>query len=231
MSLMPRTIVLIPGYMLNEMLWHEFETYLPANCIVHHASVTGGLTLHDIAQHMSTCLPDKFTLIGFSLGGYIARQFAADFSDRVESLVLIASSLREDTPLEAESKRQSVQSLSPATFKGLSSNAIARSLHPLNASDRDMISTIQQMGRCLGFEAFITQSTLTRQGIPSATIGCPTLVIASEDDAIRSMQEAEELVDAIPGASLRTIKDCGHMIPLEQPEALARTITEWISVG
>ena len=55
MSLMPRTIVLIPGYMLNEMLWHEFETYLPANCIVHHASVTGGLTLHDIAQHMSTC--------------------------------------------------------------------------------------------------------------------------------------------------------------------------------
>lgn len=61
-----------------------------------------------------------------------------------------------------------------------------------------MISTIQQMGRCLGFEAFIPQSTLTRQGIPSATIGCPTLVIASEDDAIRSMQEAEELVDAIP---------------------------------
>lgn len=231
MSLTPRTIVLIPGYMLNEMLWREFETYLPANCIVHHASVTGGRTLHDIAQHMSTCLPDKFTLIGFSLGGYIARQFAADFPDRVESLVLIASSLREDTPLEAESKRQSVQSLSPATFKGLSSHAIARSLHPLNASDRDMISTIQQMGRCLGFEAFITQSTLTRQGIPSATIGCPTLVIASEDDAIRSMQEAEELVNAIPDASLRTVKDCGHMIPLEQPEALARTITEWISVG
>ncbi|EBU9230703.1 alpha/beta hydrolase [Salmonella enterica subsp. enterica serovar Ndolo] len=230
MSLTPRTIVLIPGYMLNEMLWREFETYLPANCIVHHASVTGGRNLHDIAQHMSTCLPDKFTLIGFSLGGYIARQFAADFPDRVESLVLIASSLREDTPSEVESKRQSVQSLSPATFKGLSSHAIARSLHPLNASDRDMISTIQQMGRCLGFEAFITQSTLIRQGIPSATIGCPTLVIASEDDAIRSMQEAEELVDAIPDASLRAIKDCGHMIPLEQPEALAITITEWISV-
>ncbi|MCS5805077.1 alpha/beta hydrolase [Klebsiella pneumoniae subsp. pneumoniae] len=91
-----------------------------------------------------------------------------------------------------------------------------------------MISAIQKMGCSLGFEAFITQSSLSRQGIPSATIRCPTLVIASEDDAIRSMKEAEELVEAIPYASLRIILDCGHMIPLERPRELARIIVEWI---
>jgi hypothetical protein len=46
--------------MLNEMLWHEFETYLPSNCIVHHASITEGRTIHDVAQHMITLLPEKF---------------------------------------------------------------------------------------------------------------------------------------------------------------------------
>ncbi|MGG6631802.1 UNVERIFIED_CONTAM: alpha/beta hydrolase [Enterobacter cloacae] len=116
MSLKPRKIVLIPGFMLNEMLWHEFETYLPSNCIVHHAAVTEGRTIHDVVQHLITLLPEKFSLIGFSMGGYIARQLAAEFPERVESLVLIASSLREDTPLEAEAKRKSVQSLSPTTF-------------------------------------------------------------------------------------------------------------------
>ena len=150
MSVKSRTIVLIPGFMLNEMLWHEFETYLASNCRVHHASVTEGSTIHDIALHMITLLPEKFSLIGFSLGGYIARQLAADFPERVESLVLIASSLGEDTPFEVESKRQSVQSLSPTTFKGLSSKSIARSLHPRNASNQDMISAIQKMGCCLG---------------------------------------------------------------------------------
>ncbi|EMO7789779.1 alpha/beta fold hydrolase [Citrobacter freundii] len=229
MSLKPRTIVLIPGFMLNEMLWHEFETYLPSNCIVHHAPVTEGQTIRDVARYLITLLPEKFSLIGFSMGGYIARQLAAEFPERVESLVLIASSLREDTPLEAEAKRQSVQSLPPTTFKGLSSYAIARSLHPLNASNQDMISAIQKMGCSLGFEAFIMQSSLSRQGIPSsATICCPTLIIASEDDAIRSMKEAEELVEAIPYASLRIIRGCGHMIPLEQPGELARIIAEWI---
>ncbi len=33
------------------------------------------------------------------------------------------------------------------------------------------------------------------------------------------MKEAEELVEAIPYASLRIILDCGHMIPLEQPRS------------
>jgi pimeloyl-ACP methyl ester carboxylesterase len=42
------------------------------------------------------------------------------------------------------------------------------------------------------------------------------------------MKEAEELVEAIPYASLRIILDCGHMIPLEQPRELARIIVEWI---
>lgn len=229
MNLKPRKIVLIPGYMLDEMLWHEFETYLPSNVIVYHAALAGGRTISDIAQHMSTYLPDQFTLIGFSLGGYIARQFATDFPDRVESLVLIASSLREDTPSQAESKRKSLQSSSPKTFKGLSNPAVARSLHASNASDLDMISNIQQMGCRLGFAAFMNQTTLPRQGIPAATLCCPTLVIASADDNIRSMEEAEELAEVIPFASLRIISGSGHMLPLEQPQELARVITAWLA--
>lgn len=229
MSVKQQAIVLIPGYMLNEMLWREFETFLPPDCTVHHAAIAGGRTIPAIARHLITRLPEKFTLIGFSLGGYIARQLAAEFPERVESLVLVASSLREDTPAEAESKRQSVQLLSPATFKGLSSHAIAKSLHPVNAPNQEMISAIRKMGNDLGFETFALQSCLPRQGIPAATLRCPTLVIASEDDALRSVAEAAELVQAIPRASLRIMQDCGHMIPLEQPEALARKIAEWVA--
>ena len=228
MNIKPRTIVLVPGYMLDENLWSRFETYLPPHFKVHYASLNGGQTIRDIARHMSTYLPGKFTLIGFSLDGYIARQFAADFPERVESLVLIASSLREDTPRQVESKRQSIQSLSSRTFKGLSNHAIARSLHPRNASNLDMISNIQQMGCRLGFEAFVTQSSLLRQDIPAATLCCRTLVIASNDDVIRSMTEVKELVDTIPHASLRIITGSGHMVPLEQPQALANRVSAWL---
>jgi hypothetical protein len=38
MSLKPRKIVLIPGFMLDEMLWHEFERYLPGKTAVRGSS-------------------------------------------------------------------------------------------------------------------------------------------------------------------------------------------------
>lgn len=141
MNIKPRAIVLIPGYMLDETLWCEFEKYLPPEIVIYHAPIAGGKTIRDITQHIIALLPEKFTVIGFSLGGYIARQLAADFPDRIESLVLVASS----------------------------------------------------------------------------------------DDAIRTLGESEELAKAIPGARLETMNGCGHMLPLEQPKTLSTYITAWLA--
>lgn len=231
MKTYPYSIVLIPGYMLDETLWDEFRKHLPQEWSVFDASLAGGKTIREIAHAIADHLPSKFVLIGFSLGGYIARQLAADFPDRVESLVIIASSLREDTEQQMESKQQAIQALSASTFKGLSRISITKSLHPHNASDTKLITHIKQMGCRLGYQAFVEQSTLRRTDVPAATIHCPALVIASANDGLRSLDEASELVAAIPDASLQIFDRSGHMIPLEQPEDLAQTITHWLRVS
>jgi pimeloyl-ACP methyl ester carboxylesterase len=55
------------------------------------------------------------------------------------------------------------------------------------------------------------------------------LVIAAAEDPLRPAEETQELADAIPNATLMTIEGSGHMLPLEQPEALARAIKHWLS--
>lgn len=71
-------------------------------------------------------------LIDFSLGGYAARQLAADYPEIVSALVLAASSLREDTEQQAKAKLEAVHALSTSTFNRLISRSIAASLnHPL----------------------------------------------------------------------------------------------------
>jgi pimeloyl-ACP methyl ester carboxylesterase len=227
----PRSIVLIPGYMLDETLWDKFRENLTEEWSVFNASLSGGKTIREIAHALADHLPPKFVLVGFSLGGYIARQLAADFPHRVDALVIIASSLREDTEQQMESKQQAIQALSASTFKGLSRISIAKSLHPRNALDTKLISDIKQMGCRLGYQAFVDQSSLRRTDVPAATIRCPTLVIASANDGLRSMEEASELVAAIPNASLQIFDGSGHMIPFEQPEELAQTIIEWLMVA
>lgn len=224
----PRHIVLIPGYMLDNTLWDEFEKYLPAHWSVYHASLASGKTVREIAKHIADRMPHTVTLIGFSLGGYIARQLVADFPDRVDAVVLIASSLREDTPQRVAAMQHLIQSSSTTTFKGLSRSSIARSLHPDRAAESTLLDRIQRMGQRLGYATLVTQSTLQRAGIPAATIRCPTLIIASAEDALRTLDEANELADAIPDATLQVIANSGHLLPLEQPETLATLIVRWL---
>ena len=47
--------------------------------------------------------------------------------------------------------------------------------------------------------------------------------------ALASIEEAEELHRGISGSTLATVEHSGHMIPLEQPKALARVMTEWLA--
>ncbi|MGM8227633.1 alpha/beta fold hydrolase [Cellvibrio sp. ARAG 10.3] len=230
----PKTIslVLIPGFMLDETLWDDFCPLLPDHWKVSRAKLTGGNVIKEIAQHIAEQSPERFVLIGFSLGGYVARQLAADYTERVSALVLIASSLREDTEQQAKAKLEAVRALSTSTFSGLSSRSIAASLHPRHASDIHLISRIRVMGSRLGYEAFATQSGLRRADVPRDSIHCPTLIVASTHDALRSMEETNELVGAIPGASLELFHDSGHMIPLEQPQDLAAVVIDWLnSIG
>ncbi|TLM78341.1 alpha/beta hydrolase [Microbulbifer harenosus] len=223
------SLALIPGYMLDETLWNTFKNYLPEGWSTADASLGDGQTIREIAANIADRLPLRFVLVGFSLGGYVARQLAADFPERVDALIIVASSLRDDTEQQKKVKRQALQAISAKSFKGLSNTTIAQSLHPRLAADTEKIAFIKAMSQRLGYSALVTQSQLERKDVPASSIRCPTLVIASADDALRSREEAEELVAAIPGAELQVIDDSGHMIPLEQPRVLAETIVHWLS--
>ncbi len=65
--------------------------------------------------------------------------------------------------------------------------------------------------------------------MPTDQIQCPTLIIAAVQDGLRQAEEAQELCVQIPGARLEMIEGSGHMVPLEQPETLARLMSQWLA--
>jgi len=225
----PLSVVFIPGFMLDESLWDEIIKELPTNWQLVKANLLTGQTIAEIAQHIAQQAPSQFILIGFSLGGYIARALAAQFPEKVLALVLIASSLRPDTVEQKERKLAAIKASSPENFRGLSSLAIAKTLHPAQAKNKTLINRIQNMGRKMGYNTFVKQSLLNRDDYHTATIKCPTLVIAGAEDTTRTMQETTELYQQIPHAMLKVIANTGHMIPLEQPKELVTTLLQWLN--
>jgi pimeloyl-ACP methyl ester carboxylesterase len=81
---------------------------------------------------------------------------------------------------------------------------------------------MQKMALRLGQTSFLNQLGLERPNglLTLGKIKCPTLVIWSRQDELRSLQEAKELAKGIPNANLEIIEDCGHMTPMEAPEKL-----------
>ncbi len=57
-----------------------------------------------------------------------------------------------------------------------------------------------------------------------ATIDLPTTVMVGSRDTLTVPAKADEMVSTIPGARLVTLPDRGHMLPLEDPDAVSDEI-------
>ncbi|MCD2517245.1 alpha/beta hydrolase [Massilia sp. G4R7] len=224
------SIFLVPGYMADEALWDDMADGLAPFGPTVHADLRHDPTIEAMAQRAVADAPDSFILVGFSMGGYVAREIARLAPERVRALVLIATSSRADTPSLRKSRGTVGAAAASVSFSGLSRTAIATSLHPDQAHNEALIERVRAMGVRLGGEVFRRQSAIVRAGDGErlGEIRCPTLVIAAGHDRLRSREESEELRVGIPGAELAVIEDSGHMVPIEAPEALLDVMAPWL---
>lgn len=222
-------LVLVPGFMLDQEMWASLEPEMKDYRPIFHADLGRDDSIRTMAQRLIAEAPSRFVLIGFSLGGYVAREVARLAPDAVSALVLIATSSRADTPEQVQRKAAAAV-LAADPFKGMSRLSLRAAVHPDRSTDDDLIGRLQDMGRRLGLETFRRQSALDRHGDADrlSEIACPTLIVAGSDDRLRSLDEANELHAGIAHSTLEVVQHTGHMIPMEQPAALANVVKSWL---
>jgi pimeloyl-ACP methyl ester carboxylesterase len=77
------------------------------------------------------------------------------------------------------------------------------------------------LGDLLACRAFDAVAELPR-------VAAPTLVVVGEDEDPAMRAGSEQLASGIRGATLCRIPAAGHMLPLEQPAALAGAVSEFL---
>ncbi|WP_113132435.1 alpha/beta fold hydrolase [Hyphomicrobiales bacterium] len=223
-------MLLVPGFMLDADLWRDVVPALSEFGPATYADLSQDSSIPAMARRALGEAPSKFVLVGFSMGGYVAREIVRQAADRVTALILIATSARGDSDVELQREKAIAGQTGSAVFKGLSRTAVVSSLHPDNAERVDIIARIQAAGQRLGGDVFRRQSMIDRRDERDdlKTIRCPTLVIAGEQDRLRSRTEALELHQGIAGSGFEIIEHTGHMVPMEAPQRLAAVIGEWL---
>ncbi|ENO88503.1 alpha/beta fold hydrolase [Thauera linaloolentis] len=224
------TILFVPGFMADSTLWDDMVALLDAPRPLQFANLDTGDSIPGMALAVLDQAPADFVLVGFSMGGYVAREMARLAPDRVQALALIATSAREDSPEQARRKASALRQLSSARFSGLGRASVTASVHPSRSRDEGLIERVRAMSIKLGKDVFARQAAIQRDSDIDvlSEIRCPTLIVAADGDLLRSIEEAKELVAGIPDAELAVIPGSGHMIPLEAPRALAETLSGWL---
>ncbi len=216
--------------MADQTLWDDLLPYLPPAEPVQFADLNTGTSIDAMADAVLAAAPPHFILLGFSMGGYVARAIAHRAPERVTALILVATSARPDRPVLVQQRVAAARHATVAAFHGLARGAIRASLHIDRADDTAMIERVRAMGARLGSDVFLRQTAVVRAGDVASLgqIACPTLVVAADGDQLRSVEEGREQADGIPGADFAVIEHAGHMLPLEAPAALGHIVSAWL---
>lgn len=222
------TLVLLPGFMCDADLWTDVTPALDPRWRIAHGDVFQDASIEAMAARILASAPPRFVAVGFSMGGFVAREMALSAPDRVQALVLIATSALGSSPTRIARNRERRERIAAAPFRGLSRTDLRRALHPSRRDDEAMVERMLAMGARLGKDVLLRQLSAERVDghgrLPE--IRCPTMVVAAEADELRPRGETDRLAAGIPGSRYEIVPECGHMIPLEQPGALATLLNE-----
>ena len=158
----------------------------------------------------------RFSLCGVSLGGMVGLQLALDAPDRLERLVLVATTARFGEPEEWRAKAALVRERG---MEAVADDALERWLTPRFAN-RDRFRTMQldydAEHYARGLEAIGGFDVRDRL----SDVGAPTLVLVGSADEATPPEDARLIADGIPDAALEVVPDAAHLPNLEQPEVV-----------
>src|SRR4029450_12473308 len=89
-----RRLVLRPAFMCDKYLWTDMVPGLSTLGTIHYGNVYEDSTLEGMARRVLNSSPERFVLVGFSMGGFVSRVLALMAPERVAGVAFIASSAR-----------------------------------------------------------------------------------------------------------------------------------------
>jgi 3-oxoadipate enol-lactonase len=175
----------------------------------------------------------KVHLVGQSLGGMIAQEFAVDHADRLSSLALVATSPafgRADKEWQQKFLDDRLGALDRGTTMAELARAnVARIVGP-NADPAGVaIATACTANIPVeGYRQAVTMILGFDRRADLARIAVPTLVMAGELDTVAPAPMMQKMAAQIPGARFLTVPGAGHLINLEQPRVFNAALEKFL---
>jgi pimeloyl-ACP methyl ester carboxylesterase len=190
-------------------------------------------SMRGMANTLLAGTPTRFTLIGLSLGGYMAFEVVRRAAGRLERLALLDTLAGADTDARRASRLADIDTVREGGIEALIPALPSRWLLPAHAKRAELVELMASMARGIGARGQRNQQRAMLARPASfddlARLTIPTLVLCGEQDPVTPVAEHEAMATRIAGARLEVVPDCGHLSTLEQPEAVNGVLADWLA--
>lgn len=237
-----RCIVLLHGYLESMLVWDDFVPLLYKDARVVTLDLPGhGISVVEGDTHTMAFLADcvaaglrslgieRCTVVGHSMGGYVALAFAERHAAMTEGLVLLSSTPNADSPEKRESREREIALVKAGKKEMIAKVAPSAGFAAQNrARMRDRIEDLIE-------QVYITED----EGVVAILNGMmqrkdqnemlqnlqarQCFIFGRYDDYI-SVEVAESIAARHPQAEVVWLEQSGHMGLFEEPEATATAI-------
>ena len=240
-------VVLVHGLGLNRAVWQWMVPDLAQRFRVltydflghgDSADPSGQPDLRDLSEQLRALLDHlqipKAAIVGFSLGGMVARRLAQDHPDRVSALVILHSAHQRSEKAQAAILFRVAQAddHGPAATVEL---ALERwYTDACRAARPDLMDLTRKWVLANDPKIYPKLYRILAHGIdeitaPTPPITSPTLVITGDEDYGNGPEMSAAIAAEIPGARLLILKGLRHMALAEDPPAVNRPILDFLT--
>lgn len=199
--------------------------------------------VEDLEAFVSQLGLDRFVLMGLSMGGRCAYQYAARHPEKIERLIIVDIAPESATAgtqrITAGIQAQDVFNDPEEAF------AVARRANPRPA-DADLRARVQHglmqredgkwtyrydvgLRRTPGGRRLATPEEVDYDWQSLKNITCPTLLVRGESSDVLSPELAQRMVDSMPGCRLIAVPNSGHSVPLDNPSGFLVAVEPFLA--
>lgn len=239
-------VVLIHGFPFTREIWNEqSEALAAAHRVISidlrgmgESSVCDGpylmeMLAGDVAGVLDALGIERASIVGHSLGGYVALAFARMYAERVARLALVCSRLGADDAALALGRNELATRLESA---GTIAEVLGEKFEALFARDTrahrpeiiEKARKIAEKNDPRGLAAMQRGMALRDASNDIAPdLAMPVLVVAGAGDPLLSLEEARAMAAAFPAGMLVVCPASGHVPMLEDAPLLSRALAEF----
>ncbi len=243
-----QTVLLLHGYLESIEVWDDFASALGKDYRVlrvdlpgHGFSDWGGrevIGIDYMADTVAAVLDiagvEKCTVVGHSMGGYVALSLAANHPEKVEGLVLFHSSPNADTPEKAANRQREIDLVEAGKKEMLARANPGKGFAEANLHRcADAVEDLTEQVMMTEDEAIVAvlkgMSQRRDRNEEMRKLGVPQLMIFGRNDNYIPVAAAEAMALAQPQAKVEWLECSGHMGFVEQPEESLRILKDFLS--